>query len=51
MQKKDGQKKFYKKLTKMDPMALRTNLILMMFKDLLELLRLNHLQKFLCIIG
>ena len=50
IQKKEGQKKFYKKLLKIDP-KLKINLIQMILKEQLELLKLNHLQKFLCMNG
>ena len=50
IQKKEGQKKFYKKLLKLDP-KVKINLIQMIVKDLLEHLKLNHITKFPCMIG
>jgi len=50
LQKKIGQKKFYKKLLKLDS-KVKKNLTLMMFKDQSEHLKLKHIQKYQCMIG
>ena len=50
LQKKIGQKKFYKRLLKLDP-KVKKKLTLMMFKDQSEHLKLKHIQKYQCMIG
>ena len=50
LQKKYGQKKFYKKLIKLDP-KVKNKFDPMILKDQLEHLKLKLIQKFLCMIG